>query len=320
MSIATASGVASYPARILRKLGRGSVNRPASRFLYVLPLIILLLGMTVYPFVWGLVASFRDYRITLRDPWIGTSNYEAFLNGQNPAFLDSLATTATIGGAALAGEFLLGSLLALFFWHAFRAKRFLATLILIPMLIAPVVVGITARMAFNDSFGFINQFISFFMGRDVQILWLAEPKLAVLAVILTDMWQWTPFIFLIVLAGLMSVSESMLEAARVDGARWWQQVRYILLPALRYVLIVAVVIRGLDLTKLFDTIIMMTFGGPGTATEATSLTIYFLAFRAFSFGAAAAASMLYLLVISVIVALALKLLSSDQFQRREVIA
>jgi len=319
MSAATANGDASFHKRILRKMGRGSIHRPASRFLYILPLVILLLGMTVYPFVWGLVASFRHYRIILKDPWIGTDNYEAFLNGHNDALLNSLVKTATIGGAALALEFLLGSLLALFFWHSFRTKRFLATLILVPMLIAPVVVGITARMAFNDSFGFINQFISFIVRRDVEILWLADPSLAVLAVIITDVWQWTPFIFLIVLAGLIGVSESQLEAARVDGARWWQQVRYIILPSLRYVLIVAIVIRGLDLTKLFDTVLMMTFGGPGTATQVTSLTIYFIAFRAFSFGAAAAASLLYLVAISLIVALALKLLSSDQFQRRESI-
>src|SRR5262249_28071626 len=151
-------------------------------------------------------------------PWIGIDNYRELIL-DDPRFVNAIERTAIIGFSALAIEFVVGFTLALFFWTAFRGTRWLATIVLVPMMISPVVVGFTARMGFTDSYGFVNQLIGLFIGHHPSIQWLADPTLATIVIVLADVWQWTPFVFLIMLAGLMSVSQELVEAARVDGAR-----------------------------------------------------------------------------------------------------
>jgi multiple sugar transport system permease protein len=175
-----------------------------------------------------------------------------------------------------------------------------------------VVVGFTARMAFTDSYGFVNQVLSLFVPGDVDAQWLSDPTLAPIVIIAADAWQWGPFVFLLLLAGLLASSGDEVEAAVVDGANTWQLYRHIVLPGMKYILIVALLLRGLDLLKMFDVVALATRGGPGIATETLTFYIYNLAFKFFDLGYAAAAAMLMLVGVSVVAGLAVRTLVRGQ--------
>src|SRR4051812_44771248 len=148
-----------HPLWSLRR--RKSLQRPRVRFVMLAPTVALLVAMTIFPLCYAVYVSLHTWKLTFPfKPWIGIDNYKQLLTA-DPRFTNSLEKTAIIGGAALAIEFLLGFALAIFFWSTFRKARWLATIILIPMMISPVVVGFTGRMAFTDSYGFINQLIGF---------------------------------------------------------------------------------------------------------------------------------------------------------------
>jgi multiple sugar transport system permease protein len=297
----------SDPVRRTRRTG--SLERPAIRWLMVLPTFAVLAGMSLYPLGYAVYMSVHNWQLTFPTrPWIGIRNYKDLLT-DDPRFINSLERTALIGGAALAIEFLVGFALALFFWSSFRSTRWLATLVLVPMMVSPVVVGFTARMGFTDSYGFVNQIISLVVGHHVFIEWLGSPTMAPYVIILADVWQWTPFVFLIMFAGLMSVSQEQVEAARVDGARHWQVFRYIILPSMRNIIIIALILRGLELIKLFDVIQLTTRAGPGIVTETVSSYIYTVAFNDFNLGYASAAAFILLVGVSVLVFGAIRLLA-----------
>jgi multiple sugar transport system permease protein len=196
--------------------------------------------------------------------------------------------------------------MAVVFWRTFQRVRWVATLILLPMMIAPVVVGFTARMAFTDSYGFVNQILSLFVPGDVSAHWLSDPTLAPIVIIVADAWQWGPFVFLLLLAGLMASTGDEIEAAVVDGAGPWQLYRYIVLPGMKYIIIVALLLRGLDLIKMFDVVALATRGGPCIATETITFYIYNVAFKFFDLGYAAAAAMLMLVAVSVLATFAVR--------------
>jgi len=274
----------------------------------VAPAFLILLWMTAYPLGYAVYMSLHNWQLTFPGrPWIGIDNFRELLL-DDPRFVNALERTALIGGSALAIEFVIGFSLALFFWTAFRGTRWLATIVLVPMMISPVVVGFTARMGFTDSYGFVNQLIGLFIGHHPSIQWLADPTLAPIAIVLADVWQWTPFVFLIMLAGLMSVSQELVEAARVDGARRIQVLLYIVLPSMRNIIIIALILRGLELVKLFDVIQLTTRAGPGIATETISSYIYQLGFKDFNLGYAAAASFILLVGVSALVFGAVRML------------
>jgi len=274
----------------------------------VAPALLLLLWMTAYPLGYAVYMSVHNWQLTFPGrPWIGIDNYRELIL-DDPRFVNAIERTAIIGGSALAIEFVVGFTLALFFWTAFRGTRWLATIVLVPMMISPVVVGFTARMGFTDSYGFVNQLIGLFIGHHPSIQWLADPTLAPIVIVLADVWQWTPFVFLIMLAGLMSVSQELIEAARVDGARRMQVLRYVVLPSMRNIIIIALILRGLELVKLFDVVQLTTRAGPGIATETISSYIYQLGFKDFNLGYAAAASFVLLVGVSALVFGAVRML------------
>jgi multiple sugar transport system permease protein len=291
---------------------RKAPQRPPVRFAMLAPTVALLLAMTIFPFGYAIYVSLHTWKLTFPSrPWIGIDNYKQLLTA-DPRFINSLEKTAEIGAAALALEFALGFAIAIFFWSTFRKARWLATIVLIPMMISPVVVGFTGRMAFTDSYGFINQLIGFVLGRSVSIDWLANPTLAPLVIIMADVWQWTPFVFLILLAGLMSVSQEQIEAAQVDGAPRWKVFRHIVLPAMRNVIIIALILRGLELIKLFDVVQLTTRAGPGITTETTTVYLYNVAFKFFDLGYSSAAALVLLVWVSILVFLGMRLLTRER--------
>jgi multiple sugar transport system permease protein len=283
-----------------------TLKRPRVRWLFVAPAVLVLLGMTAYPFGYAVYISLHTWKTTFpMKPFVGIDNYK-YLIQDDARFVNSIEKTLILASSALAIEFLFGLTMAILFWTAYQRIRWVATIILLPMMIAPVVVGFTARMAFTDSFGFVNQILSLFVPGEVNIHWLSDPTLAPIVLIAADAWQWGPFVFLLLLAGLLSTTGDELEAAVVDGARARQLYWHIVLPAMKYILIVALVLRGLDLIRMFDIVALATRGGPGTSTETISYYIYNLAFKFFDLGMGAAASILMLAGVSLLVAFAVR--------------
>ncbi len=279
------------------------------RWLFIAPTAILLLALTVFPFFYAVYISLHKWKTTFPlKPFVGLQNYSSLLTNDE-RFINSIEKTLLIGIGALSIEFLFGLGMAVLMWSAFQRMRWVAAIILLPLMISPVVVGFTARMAFTDSYGFVNQILSLLLPGDVNLLWLSNPTLAPLVIIIADAWQWGPFLFILFLAGLLASTGDEVEAARVDGASSLQVLRYVALPSMKYIIIVALVLRGLDLLKMFDVIALATRGGPGTTTETLTFYIYNLAFKFFDLGYAAAAAILMLIGVSLLVTFAIRAIS-----------
>ncbi len=274
----------------------------------LLPLVGLLAAVLAWPALFALWVSLHDYRLTrLRDVrFVGLDHYRALLF--DPVFLNAMANTLHFVLAAVALELLLGLGLALAL-HRLRTGRHLArALVLVPMFVTPIAVGLMFRFLLNPQLGVVP----YLLGRlGITVDWFG-PGLALWSLILIDVWQWTPFMVLMLLAGLEALPRAPFEAARVDGASPWRIFTRITLPLLRPVVLVALVIRGLDAFKVFEYVYAITRGGPGDSTETVQFLIYKVGFRFFRMGEASAMAWLLLLV-----TLALTVLLWHLLRRRE---
>src|SRR6185312_17467437 len=227
-------------------------------------------------------------------------------------FLAALAHTLFYATAALTVEFLLGLGLAVLMNSKLRGRGFFRALLLIPMMLPAVVVGVVWRLLLNPNYGPINSGLRA-AGMNTDLLtWTATPKLAMFSVILVDCWQWTPFMFLVLLAGLQAIPQEPYEAAMIDGASAWQTFRHVTLPLLRPAMLIALLLRTMDLLRVFDQIFILTEGGPGLATETLGLYIYRTAFRFSNFGYAAAMSFVLLIITNIISAGYIRLLQTRE--------
>lgn len=277
-------------------------RRRVEGWLLVVPALLLILGLSIYPLIQSLALSFQRWDLQSQDhPWIGVQNYRDALT--DPRVWGALQNTAIIVICAVALEFLLGLGLALLFSGDFAGKKVIMPLLVLPVMVVPIVVGLTWRMLWDNQYGAINQTLSWIAGREVNILWLAHRDTALFAMIVTDFWQWTPFMFLVLLAGLSSVNPELYEAASLDGAGWWQSLRDISLPGISRVIAVAILFRALDAFKVFDLVYMYTQGGPGTSTESISWYIYQLGFKFFRLGYASAVSFVMVILLTVVATL-----------------
>ena len=276
------------PQRIIRaNSGR------ALAYLLIAPTIAVLLALTIYPLIYAIKVSFQTESGTLT-----FSNFTRLLSDQ--FFLSALAHTFVYAAIALTFEFLLGLSLALLLHGAIRGRNLFRALLLVPLMLPPVVVGVIWRLMLNSNFGALNGTLKRFGINTEALTWTASPKLAMAAVIIADVWQWTPFMFLILLAGLQAIPQEPYEAALVDGSTAWQTFRYVTLPLLRPAILIALLLRTMDLLRVFDHIFILTEGGPGFATETLSLYIYRTAFRFSNFGYAAAMSFVLLVLTNLI--------------------
>jgi len=272
----------------------------------MVPGLLFLIAFSVYPTVYSLVTSF--YRWNLNDPLgkhlAGLHNYNILL--RSPDFWHSVEVTLWYVVASVVIEFGLGLGLALLFFRHFPGDKFLRALLILPMVVAPVVVGLLWRYMLNVQFGIVNYVIGLFGLHRVEFL--GDPSWALPTLVLIDIWQWTPFIFLIMLAALQGIPEDILEAARVDGARPVRIFFDHMLPLLRYPIAVAVVLRLIDAFRVYDLIFMTTRGGPINKTETLSWQIYDAGFAAFDIGYASAFSWLMLILVVVVTTLFLRLM------------
>jgi multiple sugar transport system permease protein len=279
-----------------------AAKRRVEGWILVLPALLSILALSVFPLLSSLRLSFQRWDLQSQDrPFIGLQNYRDALF--DPRVGAALENTGLIVFSAVGLEFLLGLGLALLFSGDFKGKRFAMPILMLPVMVVPIVVGLTWRMLWDNQFGAINEVLSWIAGRDVHILWLAHRDTALFAMIVTDVWQWTPFMFLVLLAGLSSVNPELYEAAALDGAGWWQALRDVSLPGIARVIAVAILFRALDAFKIFDLVFMFTQGGPGTSTESVSWYIYELGFKFFRMGYASAVSYLIVILLSVLATL-----------------
>ncbi|MDR1546452.1 MAG: ABC transporter permease subunit [Deltaproteobacteria bacterium] len=275
--------VASRPPKAQRK------PRVQGRF-FTVPGQIVSLVVLIMPLLVALYMSFTDWsptRSSLRDAaFTGLDNYKELLV-YDDRFVEAVLRTLFLAVTSLSLEFVLGLTLAVLFLRTFRGKRFLFSAFLTPMMVLPVVVGYTFWMLFQAN-GPINQILHLIGLAGVE--WLKSSNLAFAAVVVTEVWHWTPLFFLILLSGLNSVPENPVRAAVILGASPRQVFWKVVFPMLRPVVAVAFVVRAMEVVKIFDEVFLLTRGGPGSSTETVSLYIYKLAFNDFqlAYGAAAA--------------------------------
>ena len=275
-----------------KQRGHGSIAR-----LLTLPGQIVSVLVLIVPLLVALYMSFTDWsptRGSLFDAqFMGFDNYSELLI-YDTRFLYAVVRTILISAICLSLEFLFGLGLAVLFMRSFRGKAVLFSAFLTPMMILPVVVGYIFWMLFQSN-GPVNQMLELAFGHGAAVEWFKSAPFAVLAVIITEVWHWTPLFFLILLSGLNSVPENPVRAAVILGASSRQVFWRVIMPTLKPVIIVAFVIRSMEIIKLFDEVFMLTRGGPGSATETISLYIYKLAFNDFQLAYGAAAAFLVLL-------------------------
>ncbi|MCW8200174.1 sugar ABC transporter permease [Verminephrobacter aporrectodeae subsp. tuberculatae] len=277
-------------------------------YAYILPALLVMLAGLVYPIANAVQLSFYDWPMGTDFDTARFVGIEAFVQMlESPQVWTSMGVTLAFVFIAVTAELLLGVALALFLEKPVRGMRFFRSLFVLPMMIAPICVGLIWRYLFDASFGPINQALAW-IGIAPQA-WLASPVLAFCAMVLTDVWQWTPFVLIMVLAGLQGLDESVMEAARMDGANGWQQIVRVKLPIVQPILIVTLLARMIDGFRGLEVIYVMTFGGPGLSTELFSLHIFKAAFISQKLGYSAALSILLLVIVSAL-SLAILLISN----------
>jgi multiple sugar transport system permease protein len=255
------------------------------RLPWIAPAMILLLALSIFPLIYSLKLGLKP------------AHFERMFHDR--LFHIALWQTLLFTALALTAEFVLGLSLALLIDGLGRAARLFRAGLLMPMLLPPVVAAVAWRLIFNPQFGVLNGTLKGFGLDTSHLTWTNGEGAALLCVVLVDIWEWTPFLFLLLSAGLQSLPQEPLEAARVDGASWWQTTRDITLPLLKPVILLALLLRSMDLIRIFDQIFILTQGGPGFATETVSLYIYRTAFRFGNFGYAAAMSFVMLAITTV---------------------
>lgn len=275
------------------------------RYWLLTPAVFLLLLIGLFPLIYSLVVSFM--RIDMMDTdtsFAGLYNYAQLFKDKR--LWESLLHTALITLIALPVELLLGLAMAYLFLEKMPGRQIFISLLVLPTIISPVVAGATWRLLFDNRFGPINQVLGWIAGHPVAALWTISPNLVYPAIIFCEIWQWTPFMFLILLAALSNVDRSLTEAAEIDGAGFIRTFFRIVLPAIWPVMAIAILIRGLDLVRIFDIIWALTSGGPGTMTETISIYAYTQGFRQFETSYTAAIAFLVIFVLTIVVTWAIR--------------
>lgn len=253
-------------------------------YLMVLPSFLFVVPVIAFPLLYSFYLSFTSY--TLLEPqatrWIGLANYVELL--QDPTFWRVMGNTILLLVVVTNIEFLLGLAVASLLNRDFRGQNVVGTLFMLPMMFAPVVVGIEFRFLYNDVFGLVNNVLIATGLIHHGLGWLIEPGLALLSVIITEVWENTSFMIVVLYAGLRAIPREPFEAADLDGASAWQKFRHLTLPMLKPLILIAFTIRSLDVVRIFDIIQIMTGGGPANRTEVMGTYIYRLAVLDARFG------------------------------------
>jgi multiple sugar transport system permease protein len=265
-------------------------------YLFLTPALAILAIALMYPIGYMIYASFLDWNPSQRigeASFVGWRNYLFLLN--DPKFRESFGVTLIFAASVVSIEMVLGVGLAMLLDRNIRGLSLLRTLFILPMMIAPIVVGLMWRLMYHPTVGIFNRTLKG-MGLS-PVPWLSDANWALASIVIADIWQWTPFIFILALAALQSLPRSALEAARIDGANGWQQILHIKLPLMLPVLIVTCLLRLIDAFKVLEVVLVLTNGGPGLSTEILSLRISRTASEFRELGKAAAMSNILLMML-----------------------
>lgn len=290
-----------------RSTRRWRVDRFLPAFMLA-PAVLVLAALTLFPIGYVIYLSLTDTGVNSPNgSFIGLDNFR--LIKDDPAFWDSVRVTGLFTGGAVLAEFVLGFAIALLLNGKMRGLGLLRTLMLLPMVMTPVIVALTWRMLYGPTYGYFDYLLSR-LGLG-QPNWLDNSRLALVSVIAVDVWQWTPFMFLLLTAGLQSMPTEPFEAARVDGAGRLATFRHLTLPLMRNIIIIALIFRAIDAFDTFDIIWVLTNGGPGTTTQTLTIYSYFQSFRWFNFGYGAALSVVMLVAVAVFCAIMVLLMNRE---------
>jgi len=269
-------------------------------FAFASPSLALIALVIIFPLAYSFWLSFRNFDLSVGpdSEFVGGANYvEALI--RDSRFVNSIWNTAIIIGPSLVLELLVGLGLALLLSRIGRGRAIITALLAIPAMVSPVMAAMAWRMMFGVKYGAINN-----LGRqlgliDVYFDWFSSPFISIVAIVLVEVWHNSAFMMLVLLAGLQSIPQELYDAGKADGAEGWRSFWYITLPLLKFTMVVGLMIRLIDLTKLFGLIFVLTFGGPGGATETVAFSTYLAGFNDFRMSYAAALS--YVIVGGVLV-------------------
>ncbi len=268
---------------------RGLSDRTIA-WIFVAPTIFLLLAINIFPLIWTIRLSFTNFRVNRVNAdvkWIGLRNYERILT--DPDIWHTMQVTAHFLFWTLFLQVLIGFALAYLINKKFRGNDLWTTLIVLPMMLSPAVVGNFWKFLYQPQIGLFNYVVGFFSGTDPSSFsMIGSIDLAPWAIVIVDTWMWTPFVTLICLAGLRSIPDYIYEAAEIDRASKWRQFWTITVPMVLPFLMLAVLFRGIENFKMFDLVVQLTGGGPGSATELTSINLKREAFEKWRTGYASA--------------------------------
>ena len=257
-------------------------------WLFIAPTIVLLLAINIFPLIWTIYLSFTNYRANRTDKvvkWLGLKNYDRILGSED--FWGYMQATAHFVIWTMVLQLLLGFGLALLINKNFKGASFWTTVILIPMMLSPAVVGPFWTYLYQPQSGIFSYIVNAFVNVGPLDM-IGSVKLAPWSIVIVDTWMWTPYILLLSLAGLRSIPDYLYEAAEIDRANGWQKFWHITLPRVLPFLMLAILFRGIENFKMFDMVNELTSGGPGSTTELASINLKRLAFESWKTGKASA--------------------------------
>lgn len=271
---------------------RRGLSDLAIRNMFVVPTIVFLILINIFPLFYSLILSFADYSaVSARPPnWIGIQNYRELL--RDPHVWESLYITLKYVIISVSGQLVVGFGVALLLNRSIPGKGTITTLLLLPMMMSMAIVGLFWKLLYSPSWGIINYLFGL-----QNFVWISNADVALLAIAITDIWMWSPFVMLLSLAGLSAIPKHLYEAAAIDRASRWFTFRRITLPLVTPLLLIAVIFRTMEAFKTFDLAFIMTGGGPGTATELIAIKLYNMAFPQWQTGKSCALAYILLIMI-----------------------
>ncbi|TPM93756.1 sugar ABC transporter permease [Mesorhizobium sp. B2-1-3A] len=280
----------------------------SSIFYLVGPALVLMLIVAICPLVYTVYLSFHTWNLAKLNSFqfVGLQNYLGFF--LNSDIWHSIGRTVIYVTSCMVLEVGLGLAIAFLFDTNFKGEGWIRAILILPMVMSEVVVGLIWRWIYNAEYGILNYFLEV-LGFE-RLSWLTTPGLAMASLVITDVWQWTPLVFLVCLAGLKSVPQDSIEAARLDGANWLQVQWHVALPAIKPIIVSVVLLRLIDCFRFVDKVFIMTYGGPANDTALLGFRIYIYGFKYFQIGQTAAYSLIYVAAITVLVRIMIRSFNS----------
>jgi len=277
--------------------------RPPSYWPFVIPALVVVLAIIIFPWVFTIWMSFNEWKVGSPTRFVGLANYLRL--PADPRFVEAVGHTLVYTVLSVLLPVVFGTFAAVVFHAKFPFRGFLRAVFIMPMMATPVAVALVWTMMFHPQLGVLNYLLSL-VGIGPQ-LWVFHPATVIPSLVLVETWQWTPLVMLIVLGGIAALPTEPYESAQIDGAGMWQMFRYITLPLILPFIFIAAMIRGIDAVKSFDIIFAITQGGPGSASETINIYLYSVAFVYYDLGYGSAIAVVFFVLIIVLAAILLYL-------------